>query len=436
MLPIVNFEDLRAILHYVPQFQGQTFVIAIDGAVVESPDFSNLLLDLAVLRSLNINLVLVHGASAQIEALGEKRGVALSSSNGVGPTDEATLEVSMDAISRLTHRIMQSLTTVDIRAATANAIRARPAGVIRGRDMEFTGVPDVIDADMLESFISRGILPVIAPLGFSSDGNTFRVNSDAVAREVALALGAGKILYLSIEQSFFEPIGEPRRQWSSEEAAAIFNEKVGRMEEGFGSKISQAIKATRDGIARVHLIGIDQVNALLSELFSNEGIGLMVFADDYHRVRPAEAGDADEIYSLIRRAVEDEQLLERSKSEILSQVEDYQVLTVDGNIVGCVAIHFSDQSNTAELACLFVKRGHNGVGYGGILVDAALNRAAQLGADRVIALSTQAAHYLVKKGFRKSDDPGLLPESRQKEWSENGRNAVILVWDEGGHQAG
>lgn len=432
MLVAVNFEDLRAILHYVPQFQGETFVIAIDGAVVESPDFSNLLLDLAVLRSLNIHVVLVHGASAQIEALGERRGVPLSSCNGVGPTDGATLEVSMDAISRLTHRIMQSLTTVDIRAATANAIRARPSGVIRGRDMEFTGVPDVIDAEMLESFISRGILPVIAPLGFSSDGSTFRVNSDAVAREVALALGAAKILYLSIEQSFFDPDGEPRRQWSSEEAAASYSEKSDQMDEGFGSKISQAIKATRDGIARVHLIGVDQENALLSELFSNEGIGLMIFADDYHRIRLAEAGDVDEIYSLIRRAVEDEQLLERSKSEILSLVEDYQVLTVDGHIVGCVAVHFSEQSKTAEVACLFVKRGHNGVGYGGILVDAALSRASQLGAERVIALSTQAAHYLEKKGFKKSDDSDLLPESRQKEWSENGRNAVILVLDQVG----
>lgn len=429
---MVNFEDLRAILHYVPQFQGETFVIAIDGAVVESPDFSNLLLDLAVLRSLNIHIVLVHGASAQIEALGESRGVALSSSNGVGPTDEATLEVSMDAISRLTHRIMQSLTTVDIRAATANAIRARPSGVIRGRDMEFTGVPDVIDAEMLESFISRGILPVIAPLGFSSDGSTFRVNSDAVAREVALALGAAKILYLSIEQTFLDPSGETRRQWSSEEAAVTFNEKIDQMEEGFGSKVSQAIKATRDGIPRVHLIGIDQENALLSELFSNEGIGLMVFADDYHRIRLAEAGDADEIYSLIRRAVEDEQLLERSKSEIISLVGDYQVLTVDGHIVGCVAIHFSDETKTAELACLFVKRGHTGVGYGSILVEAALTRASQLGAERVIALSTQAAHYLEKRGFRKSDDIGLLPKSRQKQWSDNGRNAVILVRDQCG----
>src|SRR5690606_8515090 len=95
----MNFSDLRSILQYVPQFRGRTFVIALDGAVIDSPEFSNILLDLAVLRSLNIRVVLVHGAAAQIEALGKKRNLPLSNIDGTGITDETTLEVSMDAIS-------------------------------------------------------------------------------------------------------------------------------------------------------------------------------------------------------------------------------------------------------------------------------------------------------------------------------------------------
>ncbi|MEM9018798.1 MAG: amino-acid N-acetyltransferase, partial [Verrucomicrobiota bacterium] len=106
----MNFSDLRAILQYVPQFRGRTFVVALDGAVIESPDFSNILLDIAVLRSLRIHVVLVHGAAAQIGALGKKRGIELSNLDGTGVTDEATLEVSMDAISRLSNSLMQNLT--------------------------------------------------------------------------------------------------------------------------------------------------------------------------------------------------------------------------------------------------------------------------------------------------------------------------------------
>ena len=82
----MNFSDLRAILQYVPQFRGHTFVLALDGAVIDSPDFSNILLDVAVLRSLNIRVVLVHGAAAQIAALGEKRSVPLSNVDGTGVT--------------------------------------------------------------------------------------------------------------------------------------------------------------------------------------------------------------------------------------------------------------------------------------------------------------------------------------------------------------
>ena len=141
----MNFSDLRAILQYVPQFRGCTFVVALDGAVIESTDFSNILLDLAVLRSLNVKVVLVHGAAAQIEALGKKRGVVLSNVDGTGVTDELTLEVSMDAISRLSNAVMHSLTTVKIKAATANAIHAHPAGIIKGIDHGFTGTVEKID---------------------------------------------------------------------------------------------------------------------------------------------------------------------------------------------------------------------------------------------------------------------------------------------------
>lgn len=423
----MNFEDLRAILQYVPQFRGATFVIALDGSVIESPDFSNILLDLAVLRSLNIDVVLVHGAASQIRSLGEKRGISLSNCDGTGVTDEATLEVSMDAISRLSHSIMQSLTTVKIRAASTNAIRARPAGIIGGVDNLFSGTIDQVDGAMLRSFLDQNILPVVQPLGFDADGRTLRVNSDKVAREVGIALKASKIIFVSLSNPQ-ETTQFACRQWSAEQASALLESSAAdKLPAGLLSKIKEAIRATRDGVLRVHLIGVARNDALLAELFSNEGVGLMVYADAYHEVRPATKADADEIYSLIRRAVEDEQLLERPRSDIISQIEDYIVLAIDGNVVGCVAIHFYAEQKLAELACLFVKKGHNGMGYGGILVEAARQRASELQVDWLFALSTQAAGYLQKEGFQKEDDLSLLPPNRLEKWRKNNRNAVLLV---------
>lgn len=402
-------------------------MVSLDGAVIKSPDFSNILLDLAVLRSLNIDVVLVHGAATQIEALGEKRGIELSNCDGTGVTDEATLEVSMDAISRLSHSVMQSLTAVQIRAASTNAIHARPAGIIGGVDTEFTGTLDHIDSAMLRSFLDQNILPVVQPLGFDSEGRTLRVNSDKVAREVAIALGAAKIIFLSVDN----PIKSDdfkSRQWSSEHAASVLDSKRSKkFATGFSSKVKEAIRATRDGVPRVHLIGVDRNDALLAELFSNEGVGLMVYADEYHEVRGANSGDADEIYSLIRRAVEDEQLLERPRSEIISRINDYIVLAIDGNVVGCVAVHYYKEEKLAELACLFVKRGHNGMGYGKILIDAARKRADALKAETLFCLSTQTTNYFEKAGFQKENDLSILPDDRLAKWKGNNRNAVLLV---------
>ncbi len=423
----MKFGDLRAILQYVPQFRDSTFVIALDGAVVDSPDFSNILLDLASLRSLNIRVVLVHGAAAQIAALGEKRGIELSNVDGTGMTDEATLEVSMDAISRLSNSVMQSLTTVKIQAATANAIHAHPAGMIGGKDSGFTGTIERIDAKVLKGFLDQDILPVVPPLAFDADGQTLRVNSDVVTREVAIALGAAKIIFISRENPT-EILNDGIRQLSSDDARDLLGaDQKKEVPAGFASKIQNAAKATRDGVPRVHLVGCTQEDALLAELFSNEGVGVMIFADDYQKMRPATNADVDELRLLIHRAVEDDQLVDRSRADIISSIDDFLILEIDGNVVGCVAVHSYSDDNIAELACLYVKSGHTGQGYGKILTKAACERAKKLGFSELFALSTQAMGYLENAGFERTEDHERMPTERQAKWEANGRNAILLV---------
>lgn len=115
----MNVSDLREILQYVPRFREKIFVIAVDGAVAASSNFPNILLDLAVLRSLSVRVVLVHGASHQITELAARRGITVTNSDGTGITDETTLELAIDAAIRLTNGIMEGLSAVDLRAAYA-----------------------------------------------------------------------------------------------------------------------------------------------------------------------------------------------------------------------------------------------------------------------------------------------------------------------------
>src|SRR5580698_5748960 len=105
----MKVSDLRGILQYVPRFREKIFVVAIDGDISASENFANILLDIAVLRSLNIKVILVHGSGLQIENLASQRGVTLSNSDGIGITDEPTLKISIEAATTLTNEIMQGL---------------------------------------------------------------------------------------------------------------------------------------------------------------------------------------------------------------------------------------------------------------------------------------------------------------------------------------
>ena len=165
--------DLRGILQYVPRFQGQIFVIAIDGQIVADENFGNLLVDIAVLRSLGIKVVLVHGIGHQLKELSVLRGVPISNSDGTGITDPATLDLSIRASSRVAHLILEGLAGSSLKAAVTNAVRAVPVGIIKGVDQQLTGKVDRIDKDLLVALIERQVVPLIAPWASGPMGNRF-----------------------------------------------------------------------------------------------------------------------------------------------------------------------------------------------------------------------------------------------------------------------
>src|SRR5262249_11559104 len=162
-------------------------VIALDGAVVADDNFANLLLDIAVLRSLRIGVVLVHGAGLQVERLARSSKVKPSNIDGTGITDAATLDLALTAANRVTHDVLTGLTGVDIRAAASNAVVAHPAGILQGVDHQFTGRIDRVDLGLLQSLLERDIVPVVPPLGWDGEGRTYRLNSDVAAAEMAVA---------------------------------------------------------------------------------------------------------------------------------------------------------------------------------------------------------------------------------------------------------
>lgn len=417
--------DLRGILQYIPQYREKVFVISIDGAIVTSENFPNILMDIAVLRSLNIKVAIVHGASAQIADLAKTQGVSPSNLDGSGITDAETLKLALTASNRLTHEILEGLATNDLRAATTNGIIAHPMGIIHGKDHLFTGKVERIDVELFQSLLAHEIIPIVPPLGFDGEGNTYRVNSDSVAIALAESLKAVKVIYITTTDGLIFN-GQVIRQLQANSLDELLSKHSDEFDPTVISKATHAVAACKAGIPRVHIINGKIDEGLLSEVFSNEGVGTLIYANEYQQIRRALKKDIRTILNLIKNSVATEELVKRTYASIEKQIGDYYLFEIDRNPVACVALHQYPEAGIGELACLYVKPSHENQGIGRKLVQFVEEKARQAGLKELIALSTQAFSFFQQKAGFIEGTPNDLPPARREKYEQSGRNSRIL----------
>jgi amino-acid N-acetyltransferase len=419
--------DLRGILKYVPRFQGQTFVIAADGIIVADENFPNILTDIAVLRSLGIKIIIVHGIGHQIEELAKTRKIPITDVSGTGAADAATLDLAIRASSRVTHLVIEGLTQNGLKAALTNAIRAVPIGIIKGVDHQFTGRVDRVDKEFLTHLIESQVVPVLNPIGFDRDGRPLRINSDLLAAELAEALHATKIIYLTPNEGL-EINGKLQHQVSAATLRTVLANKPESINESMRTTAVHAVKAIETGTPRIHLIDGRLLDGLLNEIFSNEGVGTLIHGNEYQQIRQATKRDVRAIYNLTRQAVKREELLYRTQAAIEKNIEQFYVFEIDENIIACVSLHhYTDQGKLAEIGSLYVMPFYHHRGIGKKMVDFACLQAQEKGAKTVLALSTQAFSFFTSIcGFAEAEKDAL-PESRLKAYEESGRNSKVLT---------
>ncbi len=417
----------REILRYVPRFRDRVFVIAVDGAVVEDENFQNLLLDISLLRSLSIRVALVHGAAFQVQRHARLVGVIPSDTDGTGVTNAETLQVALTAANRVTHEILEGLSANDLRAACPNALVAHPAGILGGVDHLFTGRIERVDAILLQTLLEHDIVPVVPPVGMDGLGRSYRLNSDAVAVEVAKTLRAVKLIYLSTEGGVRAADGEIVRQLTIEEADAFLKKSKGELSPESATKLTHAVRAGKDGIERIHIIDGREQEGLLGEVFSNEGIGTLVYANEYQSIRPAAKKDVRAVHNLIQQGVQADELVKRTRYDVERQIGDFYVFEVDRNPVACAALHVYPEPNKGELACVYVDPRYENQGIGGKLIQYVEVVARGKGLGELFCLSTQAINYFIQKGGFGVGTPEDLPPARRERYDQSNRKSKVLV---------
>jgi len=418
--------DLRGILKYVPRFRDQVFVIAIDGSIIADENLPNLLLDIAVLRSLHIGVVLVHGIGKQLKDVSEERNVPISDVHGTGVTDAATLQLAIECSTRVSHLVMEGITQSGLKCATTNAIRATPVGIVKGVDQQFSAKVERIDHALIRHLMDAQIVPLVSPVAFDRDGRSLRINSDLLATELAIALKATKVIFLCP----FDGLainGEIKRQIAIDELEEVLRKHPETIGDNARSKAIHAVKAIKAGPPRVHLVDGRIYEGLLTEIFSNEGIGTLIYGNDYQQIRRAARRDSRTIYNLTRQAVKREELLHRSLQSIERNIDQYYVFEIDENPVACMAVRTYPESQTAEIASLYVLPFYQRLGVGRKMVSFATLEAKRLGARKLIALSTQTSPFFrAVCGFEEADQNALPPE-RLATYQQSQRNSRVLL---------
>ena len=418
---------------YIHAHRGRVFVVSFGGEAVADGLFEPLVHDFALLNSLGIRLVLVHGIRPQVGRRLQAAGIQEQYAEGLRITDPAALACVKEAAGTVRVEIEALLSMglanspmhgARIRVASGNFVIARPLGVRNGVDFQHTGQVRRIDAEAIRDNLDQGNVVLISPIGYSPTGEVFNLSAEEVATAVAGALKADKLLLLTEQACRRE--GEPAvmAQLTVAEAQAVLAE-AGTLEPSMAAHLRAAVEACRSGVQRSHLLDRHIDGAILQELFTRDGVGTLVSAAPFEELRPAAISDVGGILDLIKPLEADGVLVSRSRERLETEIDDYTVIERDGLIIGCGALHpYSDEA-TGELACLALHGEYRGGKRGERLLEHLEGKASSLGLQSLFVLTTHASHWFREHGFQPGE-PADLPAERQASYNAWRKSKVLL----------
>lgn len=426
---------VRQAAPYIHAFRGRTFVIALGGeALVDRTGALALIHDIALLDSMGIRLVLVHGARPQIDAEMAARGLKARFHKGLRITDAAALECVKRAmgVTRIEVEAMLSqglpntpLAGGFLRVTGGNFISAKPVGVVDGVDFQFTGAVRNVIADEIMADLAQENVVLITPLGASPSGDIFNLAWEEVAEAVAVAIGADKLIFLCDAAGLVDRKGRLLEALTADECDALLARRVKQAPE-VARVLPGALRAVRSGkTGRVHFLDRRRDGAMLMEFFTRDGIGTVLTRDPLERLREATAADVGAILALIAPLEADGTLVKRGRERVETEIERYSVLELDGVVVGCAALYSYPGEKTGELACLAVMPEYREIGYGDRLRQHIEARARALKIKRLCVLTTRTVHWFTERGYA---EVGLeeLPKARRALYNVQRRSKVLL----------
>jgi len=417
---------------YIHAHRDRTCVLTFGGEAVEDPRFPELIHDVALLHSLGIQLILVHGARPQIERKLSAGGIRMEYARGLRITDDAALVRVKEAAGSVRVEIEALLSMglantpmsgARIGVSSGNFVTARPVGVRDGIDYCHTGEVRRVDGQAIRQHLAQRRIVLLSPLGYSPTGEVFNLSAEEIATATAIELQADKLVLLNEGDKLRDGRRRLIAQLTIKEAEALLRARR-RISEAMRRQLHSAIQACRGGVGRVHLLDRQQDGALLLELFTRDGLGTLITADPFEGLREATIEDVVGILELIKPLEQQGILVKRSRELLEMEIGHFLLIERDGSIIACGALYPGDRRTQAELACLAVHDDYRNAGRGDALLQAIEQRARQNGIEQLFVLTTHTAHWFRERGFLPGDLSHL--PARKKALYNYQRNSKVF----------
>ncbi|MGI6065196.1 MAG: acetylglutamate kinase [Bacillota bacterium] len=290
--PMEKASILIEALPYIRKFHGKTVVIKYGGNAMINEELKEAVMnDVILMKLVGMNPVLVHGGGPEITQMLKRLDIKSEFINGLRVTDAAAMEVvEMVLVGKINKGIVSHINrlggeAVGLSGKDGQTIIAKKqytlvpdeAGNMVKRDLGLVGEVETINTELINTIIESGYIPVIAPVGVGRTGESYNINADFVAGELAAALKAEKLVLLTDVEGIFADYEDKSTIISSlkvEDVDALINRGI--IAGGMIPKVQCCVKALQGGVNRTHIIDGRLPHSILLEVFTNEGIGTMV----------------------------------------------------------------------------------------------------------------------------------------------------------------
>src|SRR5215813_9269016 len=412
---------IREVFYYQSRFDGKTIVLKIDYPILNVPHFSQLLKDLAMLRATGIEIILVPGAREWIDAVLKEYDIESEYVNGVRIATQDSIPFIRMAAFDVANRLMTLLTAFQANAVIGNFIRARAIGVVDGIDFQHSGKVEKILKEPLQQILNQGMIPIFPCIGWSAVGKPYNLSSDEIALAVAEALQAEKLFFVTSSDGFMEPRfklppglvknsdGRVARL-SLDEAQEVLNLNAGNPDPDL-TYLDYALTACRRGTERAHIVDGRMEGAILREIFSNLGIGTMVYGNDYESIRPMKADDIGDVLRLMQPLMQEGILINRTEDDLMAGQGDFVVYSIDDVVHACGSLHdYGD--GQGEIAAIATNPVYAHLSMGRKILSYLVEKAARIGMTRVFALTTRTVDWFEQMGFVEASLDSLPAKKR------------------------